>query len=93
MNNQSSRQSFCRHRDAIDMESQMKITQDFQGVDPHFELSLFVSEHSGARAYSRKKFPRPNWPRKFNSLRGKGLPGLISKCNRAWKQQAATQND
>lgn len=66
----------------------MKITQDFQRVNPRFQVSLFVPEHRGTSTYCREKFPRSNRPRKFQRL-----PGLISERNRAQKQQNATQND
>jgi hypothetical protein len=57
MNNQSSGQSFRGNRGAIDMEPQMKTTQDFQWVDPRFQGSLFVPEHRGTRAHSRNELP------------------------------------
>ncbi len=88
MDNQSSRQGFCGYRGAVDVEPQMKIAQDLQGIDPGFDISLFVPEDCRACTNRRNKLPRSNRPRKFG-----GLPGLISRCDQTEKEQGATESD
>ena len=57
MNRERSRQAFRRQCSAIDVKREVEIAEDFQGIDPGFEASSFITEQGGSRTYYGQEFP------------------------------------
>src|SRR5579872_5589897 len=67
MHCQRARKRLGRQRASADVECQMEVAKDFEGIYPRFEVSGFVSEQSGTRPNDRKKLPAANRPCEFGT--------------------------